>query len=340
MNKIRVALVPIAVLLSVISIPAFPVRAAGADFSLQVSPSPLVATLKPGTSTRLELKVRNAGNTTENLKIIPHGFTYDTNTGKITLHDGTPADIASWVALSSPTLSISPGQWATEGVTISLPKDTGFSYSFALVISRQSNAQALSGQSVNGSVAVFTLINVDRPGATRKLTIKKATSRQGVYEYLPATFDVTLENTGNSIVQPFGNIYIQRSSNDASPISALTLNDMHGYILPGTSRTFTSTWSNGFPAYRPSVNKTGQATQSLVWDWSKLSDFRLGSYTAKIVAVYNDGKRDIPLESNAVFWVLPWKILLGFLILVALLMFGLWSLFRGVIRRAKRMPRL
>lgn len=293
--------------------------AVSSDFSLQVSPSPLVATLKPGQNTDLELKIHNGGSSTENLKIAARGFTQDNANGKIVIDDASPTDVGGWVSFSKPTFTIASGQWITEKVHMAIPSQAGFSYSFALVISRQTNVLAPSGQSVNASVAVFTLINIDRPGAVKKLEIKNVTSSQNIYEYLPATFDIAIKNTGNTIVQPFGDVYIQRGDNDQHPITALGLNDMHGYILPGKTRTLTVSWVDGFPAYKTTTDANGNQKQDLAWNWSKLSNFRIGSYTAKVYAVYNDGQRDVPLEQNVTFWVLPWRLILGTLILIALI---------------------
>src|SRR6266498_722128 len=173
------------------------------EFALQVTPSPLVATLKPGQSATLDLKIRNQGAHSENLKIQSRDFHFDSKTQKISIDDTRASSIEGWLSFSSPTFSIGAGQTITQRVTLSLPKEAGFNYSFALVISRvaQSNSNKSSHQ-LKGSLALFTLINIDRPGATRKLELGKINTSKQVYEYLPAEVDIELKNTGNSIFQP------------------------------------------------------------------------------------------------------------------------------------------
>ena len=306
-------------------------------FSLQVTPSPLVTTLKPGTTTELELKVRNAGTDSEELKAEPRSFAVDEATGKVSLNDTTAPDISSWISFSAPTFTVQSGEWFTEKVRVALPKDTGFSYSFAIVISRKNNPQPLAGgRLIKGSLAVFTLINIDRPGATRKLEVRKLTTNKGVYEYLPATLSMQFKNTGNTIVQPYGNIFIQRSPKDALPISTLPVNDTKGYILPGSNRTLETDWAAGFPAYKTVTQADGTQKQKLIWDWSKLSQLRVGHYTAKLVAVYNDGQRDVPIEQDISFWVIPWKILGGLLVVILLVGFAVWSILRKIFRLFRR----
>ena len=310
------------------------------DFALQVSPSPIVTTLKPGATTELELKIRNQSSGSEELKIEPRSFTVSSTDGQVALDDTTPPEIASWVSFSAPTFTVKTGEVFTEKIRIALPKDTGFSYSFALLISRKNNPQPVSGgRVIKGSLAVFTLINVDRPGATRKLEVKKFVTSKGVYEYLPATVNVEFRNIGNSIVQPYGNIFIQRSSKDNSPIATLPVNEKKGYILPGSNRTLDTQWTTGFPSYKTVTQADGSQKTTTVWDWSKISQLRIGRYTAKLVAIYNDGQRDIPIEQEISFWVIPWKILLGFLVVILLLGFAMWSIIRKFIRGAKRLRR-
>lgn len=303
------------------------------EFSLQVTPSPLVATVKPGQATELELQIRNAGTTAEELKIEPRAFRFDDATGQVSLQDTTPPDIADWISLSNPTFTVQPGAWFTQKVRISLPKDSGFSYSFALVISRAKAPVKTDGRVIKGSLAVFTLINVDRPGATSRLEVVSFTASKKVYEYLPAELSVRLKNTGNTIVQPYGNIFVGRGGD---PISTLKVNETKGYILPETSRTLTTEWTEGFPVHETTTDgdKTSQKT---VWDWANAADFRLGHYTAKLVAVYSDGKHDVPIEGEVSFWVIPWKILLGMFVVALLVLVGLWSLVRKIIRGIKRL---
>lgn len=281
------------------------------DFSLQVTPSPLFTTLKPGTKTTLELKIRNAGTGTEELRIDPRTFKVDNQTGEVTLDDTRPSEITQWVSFSAQKFTVKPGEWYTQKITVALPKNTGFSYSLVLIVNRTNNpAKVDAGRLLKGSVAVFTLINVDRPGAVRKLDVSDFKVSQSIYEYLPAKFTVLFKNTGNTIVQPYGNIFIQRGSDDTDPIATLPVNEKGGYLLPDTPRTLDATWGDGFPVFKSTTSADGTEKTDLIWDWSKLTDFRIGPYTAKLVGIYNDGQRDVPIERAVTFWVIPWRTIL------------------------------
>lgn len=305
------------------------------DFSVEVSPSPLAATVQPGKSATIELKIRNASTKQERYKIESRSFTISQDSQAVKLSDSAPAEMKDWIHYSNPTFTVDPGAWFVQRITIKLPNSAGFTYPFAVVISRAGehadNIATEGGRILKGSVAVFALINIDKPGATRKLELSSFTTSQPVYEYLPATLKLKLKNTGNSIVQPYGNFYIQRGSTTETTLGVLPVNDTQGYIMPGKSREITADWRDGFPVF------TKEGSENVV-DWTPESNaqFRIGQYTAKVVAVYNDGTRDIPIVGEVSFWVIPWRILLVILIILVVLGFGIWSLVRRVVRKLRR----
>jgi len=309
------------------------------EFSLQVTPSPLFTTVKPGQDTTVELKIRNGSSSVERLKIEPRSFRINNSTGEVQLGNAAPVEIANWIQFDSQQFTIGPGEWHTENITFSLPEQAGFSYSFALVISRQKEPKpVVKGRLLHGSVAVFTLVNVDRPGATRQLSVAKFTATKRVYEFLPATFEVDFRSIGNSIVQPYGNVYIQRSNSaedSAKPLAVLPVNEQEGYILPGTSRTTKVDWKDGFPIYETTASNDSALKTHLRWNWSNASNFRFGRYTAKLVAVYNDGTRDVPIQGEISFWVIPWRLIILGLVVVAILGFGIWSMVRKTLTAAR-----
>lgn len=309
------------------------VAAAEGEFYLQVSPSPIVATLQPGHATTLELKIRNAGANAEKLKIQPRSFSINNTSGEVEFKDTTPPEIAKWLHFSALTFNVEPGQFYEQKVTVDVPKEAGFSYSFALLITRDGgDVMSGAGQQLKGQVAVFALLNIDRPGAVRQLVIDSISTDREVYEFLPATVNIRLKNTGNTIVQPAGNVFIQRGSNDPTPIDTLAVNNTSGYILPNVTRTLNAPWDNGFLVNRKSTDQNGTSREYLDWNWSNAGKIRIGYYTAKVVAVYNDGQRDVPVVGEVGFWVIPWRLLLGVLIMLALVGAGMWSLASRIMR--------
>jgi len=317
---------------------AFAANPPQGDFNLQVTPSPLVATVTPGLKSTEQIKIRNGSTASEQLKIEPRAFNFNSATGKVDLQDTVTPPIAAWISFSAQKFTVQPGQWFTEDVIFNVPKDAGFSYSFALVISRQFNPKPQGGsRAINGSLAIFSLINVDRPGAKSSLKIVSFTSTRHLYEYLPATLNIRFHNTGNTIVQPYGNLFLQHSASSKSPLATLPVNGTRGYILPGTERTITASWNDGFATYKTVQQPNDNPKQKLQLDWSKLSHFRIGRYTAKLIAVYSDGSHDVPIEGTVTFWVVPWRAILVFIaVAVGLWFLGRWRNKRRTEKAVKR----
>lgn len=342
-QKQNIAVLICAVLVIALFLPITHVFAQSKDdssgqFSIQVTPSPLVFSAKPGTTTSTELKIRNGGSKPERLKIEPRSFKVGGANGEIQLEDSQPTEVTDWISFGQQIFTVAPGEWYTQKIYFSPPASAGFSYAFALHIGRvQETGVEGADRTLKGSVAVFTLVNIDRPGATRKLEISEFGTSKNVYEYLPITFNLSLKSAGNTIMQPYGNIFIQRNGNDSQPIATLPVNEKRGYILPGTTRNIEVSWNDGLPAYTTTTGANPKT--SLTWDWSNIDKVRFGRYTAKLVAVYNDGGRDVPIQAQVQFWVLPWKFIIAGIIVILVFMFGLWTMiskmFKGVRHKAE-----
>ena len=312
-------------------------RAEGDGFSLQVTPSPLVATLEPGKTSNLELRISNTGTSKESYRMGLRSFTVDSDTGQVDLKSDTPKDVEPFVVFDQPEFTLEPGQWINQRIAVNTPSDAGFSYSFAIMVFRKEpiDAQKSGGAAIQGSVAVFTLLNVSKSDATRKLDIVEFSSAKKVYEYLPTTLNLKIKNSGNTIVQPKGNIFISRRATDTEHIKLLQVNEANGYIIPETTRTLASTWSDGIPSY--TTGSDGK--QSLRWDMSKLSQLRIGKYTARAIVLYDDGTRDVPVEAVVTFWVFPWKIILGLILVLGLLVAGIWTALKNGAKVFKKKPK-
>jgi len=307
-------------------------------FALQVSPSPIIETIKPGTSKSVELKIRNQNTQKETLKMALRAFAIDNATGEVQLKNDEPTDVIDWVSFAQPIFDVDPGQWYTQNINFSVPESAGFSYSFAITVSRANPTKEEGGSAeIEGSVAVFVLLNTERTDAKRQLDIVSFESKNKVYEYLPSTFTMQIKNSGNTIVQPAGNIYIQRSSESPTPVTVLPVNSTRGYILPDSSRTLVSEWNAGFPIFKQSSEQPTK--KNLVWDWSQLQNLRIGRYVARAIVIYNNGTSDVPVEALVTFWVIPWKLLTVFALIAALLTVGVVTIVRksmGIAHKKKK----
>lgn len=306
--------------------------ASASALDLTTSPLPINLSAKPGTSVSTEVRVKNDEPNTQTLDISLLKFTAYGEEGKPALVDRGPGDdYFDWVSFSPNTIVAPPGVWMSVTMTINVPKDAGFSYYYAVVFKPQGKPVG-KGNVFLGASAVLVLLDTQNPNAKRSIQIESFTSDKKAYEFLPAYFTVKMHNNGNVHVVPHGNIFIKRGS---KIVASLILNPQQGNILPGTNRNYRVSWGDGFPVYQDKVvnNKT---VKSLNWNFSQAAKLKFGHYTAQLDAVYDDGTKDVPLKAVVSFWIIPWRIIAGILVLIVLILAGLWASTKGIFKRFKR----
>jgi hypothetical protein len=303
-------------------------KAQAADFNLTASPLPINLITKPGGSVSTPLRVQNTGTETVKVKVSLLKFKANGTSGKPEILDPSPGDdYIKWVSFSETSFQAEPNVWHTVNMTIKAPKEAAFGYYYAVIFSQDDTKQRVVSDkqhnTINGAVATLVLLDVNAPGEKRELSVTKFMSQKRFYEYLPASFTITVHNSGNVHAAPSGDVFISRNHKDT--LAALQINAAQGNILPGTSREFTVQWDDGFPRYQTKrvngqvvTGSDGKPQQQLNWKGTNLGKLRIGKYYAHLVLVYNDGTRDIPVEGELSFWVIPWRLLALVIFLVVL----------------------
>jgi hypothetical protein len=135
-----------------------------------------------------------------------------------------------------------------------------------------------------------------------------------IFQSGPLNFVTRLENTGNVHEQPAGQITITNMF--GKKLAAININLPPRNILPASTRKFTS------------------ALDSSVIGNKKL----FGRYTAELKVTYGQDKKVI--TKKVTFWVIPYKLIAGLIILLIagffVLRFALRRYNRAVLRRASR----
>lgn len=311
-----------------------------ATLDLTTSPISIGLDGQPGKTITTDLKVKNNGVLPEHLKLVLMKFTSGSQEG-----DPAPApraagdDYFDWVSFSQDTLDIASNEWKTVTMTIKLPNSAAGGYYYMVTYTR---TEANGTEGIGGIGAASTLVLVDAHGSSvkRKLEPIQFTTDHTVYEFLPTNFTAVLRNQGGVHLAPIGNIFIKQAGHQ---VAMLDVNEERGYILPNSERRFTATWDDGMPMFADKTkdgkvveDKHNQPVRELHWDLSKLGKIRFGHYTAKLVMAYNDGKRDIPVEGTVSFWVIPWRLLGGLLLVLFVLGYGLLGMLRNSWRRFRR----
>jgi hypothetical protein len=321
--------------------------AANNPFNLTASPLPVNLVTTPGKTVSTPIQIENTGTDTVKLKVQLLKFGAFGSEGKPSITEPGPNDAyVHWAHFSETSFEAPPNVFHTITMTINPPKEAAFGYYYAVVFSvdGQPTPTTPNQNKVSGALATLVLLDVQAPGEKRAMSVASFSSAKKVYQYVPATFNISIKNTGNVHGIPTGNIFISR--NKSTTIDILDVNKEQGNVLPKSSRLFQATWSDGFPSYGPKrqngqviSDKRGKPIQQLNWDTSKISKLRFGRYYAHLTLIYNDGAKDIPIEAETSFWVIPWEAILIALIPILIILFGLFIMLRSFYRQTKKQTR-
>src|SRR5581483_10292385 len=136
----------------------YPASYAAEGVDLTTSPLPISLSVLPGNSVTTDVRVKNEGATTQQLKVSLMKFTAYGESGKPALKDREPGDdYFDWVSFSPSSFSAPPGQWQTIKMTISTPKTAAFGYYYAVVFTPQTAKPTGRGNVLIGSTAVLVL---------------------------------------------------------------------------------------------------------------------------------------------------------------------------------------
>lgn len=318
---------------------------------LLLTPSLLDLRTEPGASKSALIKIKNLGDQTEQIRVDLMKFGPDETGSKPKLMELSAEDVfPAWINFSENNFLLEAKTWKAITMNFSPPADTAPAYYFAIVFNREKEIEIQNGQVAKGAAAILCLVQINNSRVFHQLDLMSLTGKglnfttdKYIYEFLPANFTATLTNQGNVHELANGNIFIDWLSGKKTDVGILEVNPEKSYILPQSTRTFTASWNDGFPVWeelrdesgQPILDKKGQPRHRLQWDLSKLNSFRIGKFRAILTLAYNDGVRDIPLEATTEFWVVPWRILLGLLVLLILIIIGLKGTIQNLYRRLK-----
>jgi hypothetical protein len=293
------------------------------SYDVTISPVFFDLSANPGTTLSETIRVRNNTNSSLPIKVEVKKLTGDPQ-GNLTIVDNTDDDYLSWVKFPNKNVIARPLEWTNIPFTIDIPSSAAYGYYYAISLT-QNNAEKTktTGATINGAAAVPLLLNVRQNGAKAEIKVDKFSANSFINEYLPVDFTTVIENTGNVHVAPRGNIFI--STGKDKPIATLDVNSGSSNVIPNTKKTFENSWEEGFLVRKPvmedgvaKTDKNGHPVTKLTVNWDKLTDFRFGKYDANLILIYNDGQRDVPVESTVSFWVIPYKVIIGTIVFLVL----------------------
>jgi len=194
-------------------------------------------------------------------------------------------EMANWLRVATDTVII-PAQSSIDlTVAINAPKDATLGRHLTGIFFSESNPD-----NIETGVIISTLVVGE---LEEKLEVTSFSTNEFIYSKPKILFRLNIENLGNSIIRPQGQITI--SNFFGKEIAKLTVNNQGKPIYPGNTESFTLDW----------------AGSHLAW----------GRYQAVFSSVYGQGNQ--LLTAAVSFWILPLPAILGVFLSVVLLILAL-----------------
>ena len=318
------ALLPLSPVMAATNTPAQANNTAGQ--ALEISPPLLTLNASPGQVVRTQISLRDVSSSDLIVKGQVNDFVAagEDGTPKILFNENqaSPFSIKTWVT-NLPQLLMKPREIRSLPVTIHVPANASPGGHYG-VIRFTATAPDLSGSGVSLSASLGTLVLLTISGNTKEqLSFASFTAENGgkahaLFEGTPINFVTRLKNTGNVQEQPVGQIIVKDMF--GKTIGGQNVNLEQRYVLPDSIRRFESPF-----------------------DSSVIGNKRLfGHYTATLTVKYGNATR-LTLTAKKSFWVIPYRLILGIIIVLIVgffvLRYSLRSYNQRVISRAQNRRR-
>ncbi len=259
---------------------------------INISPLNFELTANPGDVILNKLKIYNpSGSTTIAIEMEVEDFTVvgETGTVKIQPAETETYSLAQWITVEPKVFILEPNEQKFVDFIINVPENAepGGHYGSVLAGTKGVIGGEITGAAVVHKVGSLVLLTV--AGEVNESMIVKEFSTPGFAEYGPIEFNIRFENLGTVHVRPKGFVAIT----DWRDKKVIDIPFPQNNVIPGSVRKVEASWNK---------------------------EWLFGKYTAILVGSY--GMTNTPFEPPILtFWVFPWKIMLGVLLILLLITF-------------------
>jgi hypothetical protein len=264
---------------------------AQASRGFTVSPPTLKFSLKSGEKTEKRIKVTN-------LSAEKLDFVVTTEDFIVTNKEGTPELLppgtlpqnryaaSTWSTVLPDSFSLEPGKSLTVNLYVQVPENAFPGGRYFAVAFKPLTGLGVSGPGAAVNTVVGTLIYLTIEGLVKESARVAAFSAPALLEFGPVELLTEIRNLGNLHLAPRAIIKIRNLLGKevfSSPLDNLN-------IFPGTARIYKNSWEQ---------------------------KWLLGRYTASLTGYY--GQNNAPLSAQAIFWVIPYRLILIILLALAII---------------------
>jgi hypothetical protein len=303
------------------STPAPTTNPASVGQALEIAPPVVSVTADPGQTIRPLINIRNVSPSKLLVTGQVNDFTAAGEDGSPKLlldpNENNPYSIRTWVTPLS-KLTLESRKIVQLPVTITVPKDAAPGGYFG-VIRFSASAPEIDSTGVSLSASLGALVFVRVNGVAKEgLSVASFSVSQNkkdgkLFEGAPVSFVERLKNTGNTYLQPQGQVIVKDTFGKI--IGAVNVNLPPRNILPGSIRRFDQPFDKSVIG-----NK-----------------ILFGRYTATMKLTYGDNKQSV--EQTLSFWIIPYKLIAAVVIAIIALFFilriGIRRYNESVVRRSR-----
>lgn len=293
--------------LSIIAVLSFGATTYAADESgqaLEIAPPLISLPADPGETIKTQISIRDIAKGPLIVTSQINDFSAESETGvpKIDV-DGvekSPYSIIDWVEPLD-RLVLEPTQIKQLPITINVPANASPGGYYGVIRFTATPGELnSSGVSLSASVGALVFIRVSGDAKESMDIVELSTSKNGrkgwFFDSQPIDFTMRIKNTGNIQEQPVGIVAVKDMF--GKPLANLSLNLNKRYVLPDSIRSFDTP-----------LDKTNIGGRVL-----------FGLYTATLTTKYGDKGQEVTKTIR--FFVFPWQIALGIIIVIAALVGG------------------
>lgn len=278
---------------------------AGSGQAIEIAPPVITLSANPGDVVKTQISLRDIStvNLVVNNEINDFTAAGEDGTPKIYLEadETSPFSLKGWIN-PIPAVTLTPRQIKSVNVSINVPKNASPGGHYG-VIRFTASAPSLNGNGVALSTSLGSLVlinvsgNVKESLAVEEMSINKNGKKGTFFESAPLNFVQRIKNTGNTHLQPTGQVEIKDMF--GKKVAAVNVNSPPRNVLPSSIRKF-----------EEPLDKTVIGNKRL-----------FGRYTATMKLTYGNDKKELTAKMS--FWVIPYKLVAIVIGSIIVLFFGL-----------------
>ena len=279
----------------------------GESLALTISPAKIILSADPGETFEAVMRVRNdLERTVTHISSVER---YTVRGGEEPIFYPEGFGLPTWIEVPA-ELTLGPGESVEVPVKIRVPEDASPGGHYAVIFWATAPPKGEGAVGIVTKVGALVLLEVSGE-VIESAEISDFKAQKKFFTHLPIGFSFTLKNTGNVHLMPLGEVIIKNIF--GKTLAILKVNPGQYHALPDTTRTFTT--ANWEPeGGMPKIEGKGFFAELK----REKAGFAFGYYKADLNIEY--GKERKTAQASFGFWVLPWRILLIAILILAVIL--------------------